>query len=177
MGTMVLNFTLGFVRHNDQFLMLFRNKPPNQYKWNGVGGKIEHGESPHEAMVREIREESGIVVDDVHFRGIVTWQNRRQTYVGGMYVFVADSPTDRFVAGEEGKLQWKTLDWIINSGKAVSNIPIFLPPMLDEDQRPLHYSFLYDDRGNIQSYGIKPVAESILTSQQSADKRGTFQSR
>ncbi len=29
-------------------------------KWNGIGGKIEEGETPHEAMVREFREETGV---------------------------------------------------------------------------------------------------------------------
>lgn len=31
-------------------------------KWNGVGGKIEDGESPEEAMSREFQEETSVVV-------------------------------------------------------------------------------------------------------------------
>ncbi|OGG55116.1 hypothetical protein A3D62_00705 [Candidatus Kaiserbacteria bacterium RIFCSPHIGHO2_02_FULL_49_11] len=30
-------------------------------KWNGFGGKIQEGETPEEAAVRELREESGLV--------------------------------------------------------------------------------------------------------------------
>ncbi len=32
-------------------------------KWNLLGGKLEYGETPEEAVVREVREESGLVVE------------------------------------------------------------------------------------------------------------------
>lgn len=43
--------------------MVRKNKPEWQKgKLNGIGGKIEAGETPHEAMVREFREETGILI-------------------------------------------------------------------------------------------------------------------
>lgn len=42
-------------------LMIRKNRPAWQAgKLNGVGGKIEHKEWPHEAMVREFWEETGL---------------------------------------------------------------------------------------------------------------------
>ncbi|MFD6442385.1 NUDIX domain-containing protein, partial [Peribacillus sp. NPDC060186] len=62
--------------------MLFRNKDPNKHKWNGVGGKIEPGETVDESMKREIIEETGLKVKGLTFRGIVTWNQ-----TGGMYAY------------------------------------------------------------------------------------------
>lgn len=79
-------FTLCFIRNQDKFLMLHRNKHPNKGKWNGVGGKIEQGETPSQACLREVKEETGILLTSVTFRGIVYWNNE-----GGMYVYLAET--------------------------------------------------------------------------------------
>lgn len=49
--------------------MLFRQKDPNRHKWNGIGGKIEKGETIDESMEREILEETGLKVKGMSFRG------------------------------------------------------------------------------------------------------------
>jgi 8-oxo-dGTP diphosphatase len=48
---------------DEQVLMLHRNAKPGDYhlgKWNGLGGKMEPGESPLAAAQRELLEESGL---------------------------------------------------------------------------------------------------------------------
>jgi 8-oxo-dGTP diphosphatase len=45
---------------------LFLKRHPNKYqgdKWGSPGGKIEKGETPREAIIRELYEEVGFVVD------------------------------------------------------------------------------------------------------------------
>jgi 8-oxo-dGTP diphosphatase len=56
-------YVLGFAYDTDnrQVLLINKTKPVWQAgKLNGVGGKIERGESGHVAMVREFREETGV---------------------------------------------------------------------------------------------------------------------
>jgi RimJ/RimL family protein N-acetyltransferase/ADP-ribose pyrophosphatase YjhB (NUDIX family) len=45
----------------------------NHGKWIGVGGKFERGETPEACMRREVREETGLVVDQYRYCGIVTF--------------------------------------------------------------------------------------------------------
>jgi len=42
-------------------------------KWNGLGGKMETGETPEECVVREVREESGLRIKDPNLRAIMTF--------------------------------------------------------------------------------------------------------
>lgn len=58
-------FVLGFVFSLDlKRILLIRKNRPAAFKdlWNGIGGKVEPGESPINAMVREAREEAGLDV-------------------------------------------------------------------------------------------------------------------
>ena len=59
--------------------------------WNPPGGRVEAGESPWEAVVREIREETGVEADVVRLAS-VTWKPRRNEI---LFQFVC-----RIVAGE-----------------------------------------------------------------------------
>src|ERR1700738_2820489 len=71
-----LLYTICFCFQGDSVLMLFRNKPPNAQRWNGLGGKFQPGETPLMCVQREIMEEAGIdlhLAERLHFAGIVTW--------------------------------------------------------------------------------------------------------
>ncbi|MED4697427.1 NUDIX hydrolase, partial [Peribacillus frigoritolerans] len=89
-----------------EVLMLFRRKDPNRHKWNGIGGKIEKGETIDESMEREILEETGLKVRGMSFRGIVTWNE-----TGGMYVYRAEDEGGGLSACDEGELAWKPFQW------------------------------------------------------------------
>ena len=53
------------------WLMLERNYPTNQDLCTPVGGKIEDGESPRAAAIREVQEEVGLQLEDVRYCGIL----------------------------------------------------------------------------------------------------------
>lgn len=55
-----LQTTLVFLRQNDQVLLASKKRGHGAAKWNGVGGKIEPGETPEQAARRECREEINI---------------------------------------------------------------------------------------------------------------------
>ncbi len=51
---MLLPYTICFCLRGEQVLMLYRSKPPNAQRWNGLGGRIEEGETPLVCVQREI---------------------------------------------------------------------------------------------------------------------------
>ena len=68
--------TLCYIRRADKTLMIHRIKKENDMhagKWNGLGGKLEPGETPDECAAREIREESGLVIANPMLKGILTF--------------------------------------------------------------------------------------------------------
>ena len=80
-------YVVGFLRENDKILLIKKNRPAWQAgKLNGIGGHIEALETPHEAMVREFAEETGLKV----------WNWKRSVTMEGpdwiVYVFCAYGP-------------------------------------------------------------------------------------
>ena len=69
---MTLLYTQVHCLDNDKVLLMKRHKEPNLGLWVAPGGKIETHESPYECAVRELNEETGLVVHKMHLRGIVS---------------------------------------------------------------------------------------------------------
>lgn len=62
-----------------KYLMLHRIKKKNDInegKWIAPGGHCEMGESPDDCVKREVLEETGITLNSVRFRGIVTFYSK-----------------------------------------------------------------------------------------------------
>jgi len=90
-------------------LMIHRVKKENDYhrgKWNGLGGKFEPGESPEECAIREIKEESGLTVDNVRLKGLITFPMFDEVDDWYVFLFVADTFTGKLIDSNEGVLKW-----------------------------------------------------------------------
>ena len=62
------------IKRGTAILMVKRSKPPGEGLWSLPGGKVEAGESPPEALRREIAEECNI---EVEVGQLVGWVERR----------------------------------------------------------------------------------------------------
>ncbi len=141
-------FTLCFLLNGDDVLMLHRRFPPNQGLWNGVGGHIEPGETPQQAVIREVVEETGFTVDRPNFAGLLTWDGF-EIPPGGIAIYTAEVPHREFVNNHEGDLAWQPRDWACTAPEVVDNIHVFLPRILAGDG-PLQYHFSYRDGKRIK---------------------------
>lgn len=157
-------YTICFCKAGDKILMLHRSRPPNQFLWNGVGGKIKNGESVEEGLRREVLEETGLDVQDAsetRFVGVVSWTGARDlnNENRGMYAYVVEFPESVIndpQKTDEGMLEWKSIDWILNhtNTEVTENIPYFLPRMLCR-LSPAEYRCVYDN-GILKEFLIRP---------------------
>ena len=136
-------FTLCFLLYDDKVLMLHRHFPPNQGLWNGVGGHIDPGETPEQAVIREVKEETGYEIEAPEFAGLLTWDGF-EIPPGGIAIFTAEVTHPDFITNHEGELAWKDREWACTSPEVVDNIHVFLPKIL-AGEIPQHYHFSYKD--------------------------------
>lgn len=52
--------TLVFLRRDDQILLAMKKRGFGKGRWNGVGGKVDPGETIEQAMIRETQEEISV---------------------------------------------------------------------------------------------------------------------
>ena len=108
--------TLCYIEKNNCYLMLHRTKKANDCnldKWIGIGGKIEEGETPTECILREAKEETGLTLNEVSFRGIVYFRN--DFYPDeDMYLFTCNDFSGTIKTCDEGDLEWIDKDLLYN---------------------------------------------------------------
>ena len=104
----MLNTTLCYIERDGHYLMLHRVKKVNDInhdKWIGIGGKFEDKESPEDCVLREVREETGLILTSYAYRGLVTFvSDRYETEY--MHLFTADGFAGELIDCDEGTLEW-----------------------------------------------------------------------
>lgn len=108
--------TICYIEKDDKYLMLHRTKKENDInkgKYIGIGGKFETGESPEECIVREVKEETGLLLKSYKLRGIITYTftNYESEY---MYVFTSKEFEGNLLECNEGDLSWVDKDKVLN---------------------------------------------------------------
>lgn len=108
-GILMTLGTLCYVRRSDKTLMLHRVKKKHdihQGKWNGLGGKLESGETPEECVIREVQEESGLTIADPSLKGILTFPAFGGIENWIVFVFEAHQFEGKLQESDEGILKW-----------------------------------------------------------------------
>ena len=100
--------TLCYIEKDGCYLMLHRikkKKDVNEGKWIGVGGHIEENEAPDECILREVKEETGLSLQNCIPRGLVTFVS--DTYEGEwMHLYTATEFEGTLAECSEGVLRW-----------------------------------------------------------------------
>lgn len=108
MNKSMQNTTLVYIEKDSKYLMLHRTKKQNDYnhdKWIGIGGKFEETESPEECILRETKEETGLTLNEIEYRGIVTFVSD-ENFTEYMHVFWSNNFSGALKECDEGELEW-----------------------------------------------------------------------
>ena len=104
-----------FSKDTEKLLLVKRNKKTYPNMWNGIGGKIEVGETPIEAAIRECKEETGLTM--VNPKLLVTYvypesnPMNSNTHLSVIYDFIdIEEVEDNY----EGHYEWKDIEFALD---------------------------------------------------------------
>ena len=127
--------TLGYIKNNkNEYLMLFRNKKENdinQGKWVGVGGHLENNETIYQCMIREVKEETGLDVINLTYRGELLFLS--DGYEEVMYLFLIDEFKGELIPCNEGELRWIKEEELLSLNMWEGD-KIFLPLLINSNE-------------------------------------------
>lgn len=131
-------------------------------RWNGVGGKLEAGESPLECIIRETLEETQLNISNYKSRGVLRWF-RNGDDLGGVYLFTGSVPLDQFnqfktQSTPEGILEFKKKSWILNPNNVgiVDNIKILFEDIMNGNEQD-EFIAEYKNMDLIKVYNKKSI--------------------
>ena len=121
---------------NKKLLMVKRNKKPYANCWNGIGGKIENGETEIEAAIRECKEETNI--DMLNPKLFITYiypshnESNSGTNLSVVYDFIDMVDV---VENYEGTYEWKDIEFALDFNNkeiaGLSNVAQFIKEIYD----------------------------------------------
>ncbi len=125
---------LVYIEDAGKVLMIHRQKK-DEHKglWLAPGGKLEKNEAPREAAIREVKEETGLDIDQLALKGVLTFPDDGDSPFGDewhVFVFHALQPKGQLTADcPEGHLEWIPRDELVElpmwKGDQVFTLKVF----------------------------------------------------
>ncbi|MDE5994379.1 MAG: 8-oxo-dGTP diphosphatase, partial [Oscillospiraceae bacterium] len=125
--------------------------------WCGVsfpGGHVENGESIYDSAVREIKEETGLTIENLKYCGIIYWFNNvtEDKYFVHLYK-TTDYSGKMLEKTEEGRVFWTSVKELYNMNLS-SNFREYLPVFLDDNYSEAFCS--WNDDMNVDLTKLNP---------------------
>ena len=99
--------TLLFLRRDGEILLAMKKRGFGAGKWNGVGGKVDPGETIEQATIRECQEEIGVTPQDIQKVGIIDfYMTDDPDFHHNAHVYAATDWEGKPEETEEMKPQW-----------------------------------------------------------------------
>ena len=127
----VIPRTLVFITRTDSVLLL-RGSPHKRLwanKYNGIGGHVERDEDIYAAALREVREETGLEVENLRLVGLINIDGDQPTGIL-LFVFTAEARSGEPLPSDEGTPEWIARDQLAQID-LVEDLPTILPRALD----------------------------------------------
>ena len=98
---------LVYALRDDEVLLMHRVQEPNLGLWIAPGGKVEFDESPHETARREMLEETGLVVNNLEWKGFCTEVSPLPEWQWMLFIYITRDFSGSLQPNHrEGNLAW-----------------------------------------------------------------------
>jgi 8-oxo-dGTP diphosphatase len=131
---------LTFIRRDGQILLILKKRGLGSGKFNAPGGRLEPGETPEQAAVRETREEVGLTPTGLLPAGRLDFAFT-DGYSLRCHVFTASGYTGTLTETDEAAPFWCP-EGDIPYGKMWSDDRLWVPLMLES--KPFRAAFVFD---------------------------------
>ena len=132
--------------------VLVQNKKnhPTWHGWNFPGGHVEKGEYVTPSVIREMREETGLTIEDPKLCGIKEFHKAKDGKRYIVFLYVATRYSGELKPSAEGEVFWYPLAELSHSGELIDGFDEMLTVFTEEkisevfyDRRPdgLHTVF------------------------------------
>lgn len=134
----------------EKVLLVHRNKRESDDQlgfYNGLGGKLEAGETLIECMQRELLEEAAIIPTLYELKGIIHWEGfgkERESWLGHVYLVSSYQGTP-LRENVEGTLAFHSIDSLPHLN-IFEGDRIFLDQVFDSRSSPFYAHLTYDDK-------------------------------
>ena len=135
---------LGFIVKDNRVLLAMKKRGFGEGWWNGAGGKIKDGETPLEAILREMQEEVGIVPHDPVHHGTLHFSFEDGTPDWEVRVFRAEEFDGDPSESEEMRPAWFNFEDIPYDSMWKDD-PHWLPLLLDGKRFEGKFTFRDND--------------------------------
>ncbi|MEK5233246.1 8-oxo-dGTP diphosphatase [Lysinibacillus sp. FSL K6-0232] len=108
-------YTMCIVQDGDKILLLNRPVERGFPGYIGAGGKVDFPESLTEAAIREVKEETGLMVKDLVYKGLDEYVDPKKNYRYMVFNYLATSFEGTLLKNPpEGELVWVPLNEAYN---------------------------------------------------------------
>lgn len=156
---------LCYIEHADRVLMLRRHKAPFAGYWTAPGGKLQQGEQPREAIVREVYEETQLSIVKPKLR-LIASETGAENYNWLLFFFWSGPLTTgiepRLVSGSR-ETREGLLNWLPKDDLPDERIPgverLLLPYIFTNDDEPPYFARIqFDDNNDVADIDVRRLA-------------------
>lgn len=113
--------------------------------WTFPGGHVEKGEYVTPSVIREIREETGLLIEKPRLCGIKEFHKSKDGKRYIVFLYIADKFVGDLKASGEGKVFWYPLDEFVKSDKLIDGFDEMLFVFMDTGISEIFYERNEDD--------------------------------
>ena len=126
--------------------VLVQNKKGDRtwHGWNFPGGHVEQGEFVTPSVVREIREETGLTIENPKLCGIKEFQKEQDGKRFIVFLYVASRFSGELCSSDEGDVFWYPLSELKRSKELADGFSEMLPVFTSDEISEVFYTNNWD---------------------------------